>query len=147
METNPQRIAEFKEDIAQMGIRSPADAGERWWLIAGMALVVIGLVVIFVGYVGASGSVQPYEQLPYLLSGGFLGLGLVVAGGALFVRYSLSRYLRFWLVRAIYEDRTQTDRQVEALARIEQLLAGGHGGSPADAAPQPAAIVPGQESF
>ena len=44
-----------------------------------------------------------------------LGLGLIVAGAALFVRYSMTRYMRFWLLRMVYEERSQTDRTVEAM--------------------------------
>ena len=41
----------------------------------------------------------------------------VVAVGAvgLFVRASLTRYFRYWLVRLVYEDRANTDRIVEAI--------------------------------
>lgn len=116
------RIDQFKEDIAGLEVKTPADANERWFLIGGIALMVIGLLVIFGGYWGASGTPYVAEQIPYLLSGGLLGLGLIVAGGALFVRYSLSRYLRFWLIREIYEQRAQTDRVVESLGNVETLL-------------------------
>jgi uncharacterized membrane protein len=122
METNHQRIEEFKEEIAGMHLRPPEDSAERSWLIAGLALPVIGLLVILIGWWGASGTEYPAEQLPYLLSGGFFGLGLVIAGGALFVRYSTTRYLRFWYLRMIYEQRAQTDRMTEALDRTESLL-------------------------
>ena len=59
-----------------------------------LALVVIGLglVVIGIGWYGASGSggkvsgvTDVRAQLPYLISGGFLGLSLVVVGAALLV--------------------------------------------------------------
>jgi len=33
----------------------------------------------------------------------FFGIGLSIAGAALFLRYSLARFLRFWLLRLIYE--------------------------------------------
>lgn len=122
METNSARVDEFREEVAAMNVRPPEDASERRWLMAGVILPIVGIIVIIVGWFGASGSAEPYEQLPYLLSGGALGIGLIVMGGALFVRYSTTRYLRFWLVRTIYEQRTQTDREVEALERIESLL-------------------------
>ncbi len=117
-----QRAIEFRDEIAGMQISAPVDADERRFLVAGMALVGIGIVLILAGYWGASGTPIPAKQTPYLISGGLLGLAVVVAGAALFVRYSLSRYLRFWLVRSIYEQRTQTDREVEVLERLEALL-------------------------
>jgi len=109
------RIEEFKEEIAGLGLRAPGDATERPWFVGGVALVLVGLAVILVGWYGASGSSQPYEQLPYLLSGGFLGLALATVGAAFMVRASLARYLRFWFIRQVYEQRMATDRTVAAL--------------------------------
>ena len=42
-----------------------------------------------------------------------LGVALVasaVVGAALFLRYSIAGFLRFWLARLIYEQKAQTDR-------------------------------------
>lgn len=109
------RIEEFKEEIAGLGLRAPGDATERPWFVAGVALVVGGIAAILIGWYGASGTSQPYEQLPYLLSGGFLGLALATVGAAFIVRASMARYLRFWFIRQLYELRMSTDRTVEAL--------------------------------
>lgn len=122
MDAKHDRIEEFKSEVADMRIRPPEDSAERVWLIAGIVLPLLGLVAIFVGWWGASGTAYPAEQLPYVISGGILGLGLIIAGAALFVRYSMTRYMRFWLLRMVYEERSQTDRTVEALDRVEALL-------------------------
>jgi hypothetical protein len=122
METNHQRIEEFKQEIAGMDLRPPEDNSERRWLLAGMLLPALGLVAILVAWWGASGTAYVAEQIPFLISGGLIGVGLIVVGAALFVRYSMTRYMRFWLLRMVYEDRVQTDRTVEALERIEALL-------------------------
>jgi hypothetical protein len=120
--TSHERVDQFKSEIARLEVKVPEDKGERTWLLAGIALLVVGGIVIFGGYWGASGTAKVNEQLPYLLSGGLLGLGLMVAGAALFVRYSMSRFLRFWLIRDIYEQRAQTDRIVESMTNVEDLL-------------------------
>src|SRR5262249_44406583 len=88
METNHQRIDEFKAEIGSLNIRTPADESERIWLIAGIVLAVLGLVLIGIGWYSASGEVLVANQIPYLLSGGVVGLALVIIGAALFVRYS-----------------------------------------------------------
>lgn len=118
----PGRVDEFRQEMASLQSSSPVDATERTWLIVGVALFVVGLLVILFGWFGASGTARVNEQIPYLISGGVLGLGLVIGGAALFVRYSLSRYLRFWLMRDLIEQRVQADRQVEATERVEELL-------------------------
>ena len=124
METNPtnSRIDQFRGEVADLDIKTPADSGERNYLVLAIVLLVLGLGLIFAGYWGASGTALLAEQIPYMLSGGFLGVGVMVVGAAMFVRYSLSRYLRYWLIRTIYEDRSQTDKVVDSLGRIEALL-------------------------
>ena len=57
-----------------------------------------------------------------VLSGGLIGLSLVLAGIGLFLRYSLTRLFRFWLARLLVEHQTQTDRIVEALAGVEAAV-------------------------
>jgi len=124
METNPTnpRIDQFRAEVADLDIKTPADKSERNYLVVGIVLLVVGLGLIFAGYWGASGTALLAEQIPYVLSGGFLGVGVMVVGAAMFVRYSLSRYLRYWLIRTIYEERAQTDQVVDSLGRIEALL-------------------------
>jgi len=68
--------------------REPPPAALR---AAGTALLVLGLLVIGSGWYGAAGTAKVHEQVPFLLSGGLLGLGLTVAGGVL--------YLGGWLAR------------------------------------------------
>ena len=116
------RIDRFKDDIAALDLRAPADSSEKNYFLGGIALLVVGALFILGGYWGASSTPLVAEQIPYLISGGVLGLGLMIIGAALFVRYSLSRYLRFWLIREIYEQRAQTDRVVESLGNVESLL-------------------------
>ena len=120
--TAHERIDRFKSEISRLEVKVPEDKTEKSFLYAGVVLLVLGGLVIFGGYWGASGTPRVNEQLPYLLSGGFLGLGLMVGGAVLFVRYSMSRFLRFWLIREIYEQRTQTDRVVESMQEVETLL-------------------------
>lgn len=117
--------AGLADRVNQIHVPEPNADRERLMLILGGVLVAVGLVAVLVGYVGASGTTNVYEQVPYALSGGVLGLSLIVLGSALIIRFSLARLLRFWLARIVYEHQVQTDRTVESLGRIEALLAGG----------------------
>lgn len=53
-----------------------------------LAIVAIGLLVIALGYNGIAGNLQPAAQFPYLISGGFAGLAIVVFGSAFMVAQS-----------------------------------------------------------
>jgi hypothetical protein len=118
------RLDEFQAELTRLRLKRPSRDEEQRLILAGVALMALGLVAVVLGYLGASGTNDFSSQVPYLLSGGVLGLGLTVVGAALFLRYSLGRYLRFWLLRLIYEEHATAERQVEALERIAQQLAG-----------------------
>lgn len=115
MNESHDRIEQFRSEIARMNIRTPQAESERKLLIAGIAAMSFGVVCIVAGWWGASGTTLIVDAISYGISGGVLGLGFIVIGAALFVRYSMTRYLRYWLVRIIYEEQANTDRQVAAL--------------------------------
>jgi hypothetical protein len=48
--------------------------------VIGWVLVAVGAVMIIVGYVGVANEVLVAKQLPYLVSGGILGVAVVVVG-------------------------------------------------------------------
>ena len=51
-------------------------------------------------------------------------MAVTVLGAAMFLRYSLAGFLRFWMARLVYEQRAQTDRIVGA--PVEAPPATGH---------------------
>lgn len=90
---------------------------ERWLLIGGAVMVVIGLPMIFLGWWGASRTPYLFEQIPYMISGGILGLGLTLLGGLF--------YFAYWMTRQVQETRRQGEEMRDALASLSQSLAGG----------------------
>ena len=52
----------------------------RLSLYAGIVLVVLGLIVLYIGYNGAATHANVVQQVPYLVSGGFTGVILVTLG-------------------------------------------------------------------
>ncbi len=109
------RVDEFEQGVAGLEVPATPPAHESWLLWGGIALVAIGMLVVFSGYWGASGTANVADQLPYMLSGGAIGLALVVVGAVLIGRYSMAKLFRFWLALLVAEHRTQTDRLIEAL--------------------------------
>jgi hypothetical protein len=118
------RLREFQAEVERLRIRGSSPTNEQRLLLAGVVLMPLGALLVLIGWFGASGTTEFSSQVPYLISGGVLGLLLTIVGAALFLRYSLGRYLRYWLMRLIYEERISADRSVEALERIEMALAG-----------------------
>ncbi|MHB8449768.1 MAG: hypothetical protein ACYDAQ_04850 [Mycobacteriales bacterium] len=94
----------------------------------GLIVIAIGLLVVGIGWNGAAGSGGEIDrvpvlqaQLPWLLSGGFLGLAIVVVGAALLIAHGHR------------EDRVRLEaRLVELVAAVQGQ---GPGRAPVAAAP------------
>jgi hypothetical protein len=90
---------------------------ESWLFAIGGALVLVGIVLIIIGWVGSSQTILVAGQIPYLISGGLLGLGLIFLGGFL--------YFGHWLAVLVRENRDgkqSLDEVNRSLANIAQLL-------------------------
>jgi hypothetical protein len=86
----------------------------RWLELIGMAMIVFGFVCILLGWYGAAHSAYQYQEIPYLISGGLLGVALVIAGGVL-LRTA-------WSMRQLEEDRRNALAIVRSVDRLERVL-------------------------
>jgi hypothetical protein len=82
--------------------------------IASAVLLPLGLAVILLGWYGAAHSSYLFEQVPYLISGGLFGLGLVVLGGLL--------YFGSWVARGAAEQRRQGEEVADLLREIRDEM-------------------------
>lgn len=74
------RRQRFREAVAKLSERAQSAELLRMLLLPGAFCVVAGFVFMFLGWYGAARTPRSIEQIPYLISGGFIGLGLVVLG-------------------------------------------------------------------
>ncbi len=112
----PDRIEQFTAEIAEMKLPDTTTSRDRALLRVGAALMGLGLVLGVVAYVIGHGTTNPLQQRDAIVLA-IIGLTCAVIGGALFVRYSMAQFLRFWLARLSWEQQAQTDRLVEAYRR------------------------------
>jgi hypothetical protein len=103
------QTVEFEAALSRLHVKRQAAEPERRLLIAAVLLVLTGLTLLVVAFAGTRQAVTIQQQADNLALSP-LGLGVTVVGAVLWLRYSLTRYLRFWLIRLIYEDRQNTDR-------------------------------------
>lgn len=114
--SNDGRNERTTQRVRRLGTRGNRDV-ERWLLIGGGTLVPLGILLVVLGWWGASQTPLLFEQIPYLISGGLLGLCLAFVGGFL--------YFAYWHTVVIRDARAQSKELTEALGRIETLLAAG----------------------
>ncbi len=94
--------------------RTGRGGNDRWMLVVGGTLVPLGAVFVLLGWFGASRTVLVFEQVPYLISGGLLGVAFVFVGG--FV------YFAYWMTLLVRESRTAREDLQAVLLRMETLM-------------------------
>lgn len=121
----PERVEQFKAEIADMKLADPATARDRLLLRAGVALMAVGMGMAPVAYAISHGTTNPLQQRDALVLV-VVGLVLAVVGAAVFLRYSIAQFLRFWMARLSWEQEAQTDRIVHAVDADQPVQRGGH---------------------
>jgi hypothetical protein len=107
-----QRLADGVRGLRVGG--GTLNLGERTLMILGGIIAPVGFVLVILGWYGAAHTPNVYEQIPYMASGGFLGLGLVFLG-AFF-------YFAHWMTEMVKESRGQSAAVVEAIGRLEETM-------------------------
>ncbi|WP_007516917.1 MULTISPECIES: hypothetical protein [Pseudofrankia] len=105
------RIDQFKADVSRLKVRTGDGRRDGVLQIVGIALMVVGIVVDLVVYTSSRNLNDPRDiQSDIILAIAFLAVA--GAGAALFLYASLARFLRFWLLRQVYESQSQIDQVV-----------------------------------
>ena len=104
------RLQEFQAEVSELKVSGGRANPERTGKIIGGLAMIVGVALTVIAYF-LSHSGNDLEQRDAIVMA-IIGLALAVVGTGLFVVFSLTRYLRYWLVRLIYEQRDQTDRIV-----------------------------------
>lgn len=109
-----EKIEQFRGEVAGLKLRTGGQRRDTVLQIIGAVLMVGGFVAALIDY---EASLSQNSSLN-LASEQILAIsmiGLVVIGAALFVFASLARFLRFWMLRQLYEGQAHVDDLVESL--------------------------------
>lgn len=130
--------AAHRDERFEAGVRTLRVGGaslrleERLLMIVGGIVAPLGIIVVLLGWYGSSQTPYVFEQVPYLISGGVLGLSLVFLG-AFF-------YFTHWVTQLVKEHRVQSVAMLEAIQRLQDEVvrqgsgvAVGYNGSEGDA--------------
>ena len=82
------------------------DLRNTWQILAGSILVPLGVVFILMAWYGAAHTAYVQQQIPYLVSGSFAGLGCLILGGLL--------YWAHWLYRIYDQADLHHEEQLKA---------------------------------
>ena len=105
---NEDRAEEFQEQIAAMRTKTSRGSSEQVLLVIGILLMVAGIVLGLISYFSSTNTDEALDQNELIILA-ILGVSLSLMGVAIFLRYSMGRFLRFWLLRQIYENRGKSE--------------------------------------
>jgi hypothetical protein len=103
------------------------------------ALVPLGILLVLIGWRGASRTPNLYDQIPYLISGAELGQTLAIVGALC--------YFAHWLTALLREQRTQGRAIVDAIERLEAALLASQGTASSAPASAPALVATARGSL
>ena len=108
------RLAQFEAEVAKLkvtgGGANPERLGAQW----GIGLTIVGFVVGIIAWFSAKDSADVNTILRSQIVA-VIGIGVAIVGIVIWARNSLTRYLRYWIIRLVYEQREQTELLVKAL--------------------------------
>ncbi len=99
MTSTEPRADRFVRELTDLKIPDPAAARSVLWLRLGGALMALGVILGASGYLVAHNTLVQNDGLAL----GLAGIAAGVVGSALFLRYSLTGFLRFWMARQSYD--------------------------------------------
>ena len=115
MEDREQKLSEGAENLS--GKKPSILRNERFLLVVAGSLMTAGIALILLGWAGAAHTTVLEEQIPYVISGGLLGVALTIAGALCFFSH--------WVTVLIRENRQHeaarhTDHAALMAALVEQ---------------------------
>jgi hypothetical protein len=117
--TSPETRADrFVRELADLKIPDPAAGRPRLWLRVGVTLMVLGVVLGVSAYLISHRTSDPLVQGDAItIAVG--GATTSIVGSALFLRYSLTAFLRFWLARQSFDLDQLADRLTDKAGQLD----------------------------
>ena len=107
------RAERFARELRDLKISDPSSGHPRLWQRLGAALMVLGIVVGVAAYLLSHRTSSSLTQGDAVTIG-LGGVTLAVIGSAIFLRYSLTGFLRFWMARQSFEMNILAERFMAA---------------------------------
>ena len=115
---SPSRLSQFEAEVAKLkvtgGGANPERLGAQW----GIGLTIVGFVIAIISWWSALDAPGDGTGTSTMLRAqifGIIGIGIAVVGIIIWLRNSLTRYLRYWIIRLVFEQREQTEQLIQAL--------------------------------
>lgn len=113
---SPDRAGDpFAAAVPRTSLRDRLRVPDQAMAVGAAVLLPLGLAMVLMSWYGAARTPYLFEQVPYLISGGLLGLGFVMTGG--FVLFGS------WIARTAREQKALSQELLEAVRAVREEIA------------------------
>ena len=106
----PSRADRFVTELARLKIPDPAAQRATLWLRIGTTLMAAGLALpVIAWFISHNTSDALVQRDAIVLALGGIAVGVV--GSAIYLRYSVTSFLRFWMARQSFELQQRHERE------------------------------------
>jgi len=95
---------DFGAELGKLRASNNSGRLDRSLSLLGVLAAIAGLGIILLSFAQSRNYSSILNQMDALILSLF-GLGLIIVGAALYLRGSMTRFLRYWLLRMVYEQR------------------------------------------
>jgi len=113
------RLEQFAVDVAALRVSRGDSDRCTVGIRVGVALLLIGIGIGVGAYLVSRSTTDPLTQRDSLVAA-VAGTSVTIAGSAVYLRYGLARFLRFWLARLIYENTARAAPQHRDGSAVEE---------------------------
>ena len=104
-----ERAERFASEIGELRIEDPAPGRHGLWLRVGAVLMVVGLLATLVAVGQSMSTTNPLAQRDAQTIA-VAGVAGTIVGAAVYLRYSVTKVLRFWLARLSFDLQQHADQ-------------------------------------
>jgi hypothetical protein len=109
MTSTESRADRFTRELSELKIPDPSSGRSSLWLRLGLTMMLAGPVIGIIAYFMSHNTSNPLVQRDAIILA-ILGVSVGIAGAAIYLRYSLTGFLRFWMARQSFEFAAISDR-------------------------------------
>lgn len=104
-----ERAERFTQEMSEMRIEDPSPGRHGLWARVGLVVMIVGLGVCLLAVGRSQGTSDAFAQRDAMALG-LAGIATTILGAAVYLRYSVTKVLRFWLARLSYDLQVHADR-------------------------------------
>ena len=107
-----ERAERFTREISELHIEDPSPGRHGLWEKVGLVAMLVGVGVCVLAVTRSQSTSDAFAQRDATALG-LAGIATTIAGAAVYLRYAVTKVLRFWIARMSYDLQVHADEMAK----------------------------------